>query len=311
MLTLALTIPCHAFNKVKTIENLIQMAEVEFLDSDLTKAGLTYKAITNLALDEVWPKHIRANIFQSYFRLAQLDKNQEVYWIKKAIVYAPDLKPNLDLTPPNLVQLFEEQCKKQNYINLDQSQSELSDKFKVLINSSESMDKVVSDKIYRLDFIKDGLAHHTFFVGGESIAGFSLKQKLKTQTSLTTAPKLLNKKSRSVNTQPLGKLATHLPMKLGTTKDIENPMDSSSFETSNLKSTNLKRTSFESPNLKTESLTTSNFNSLNSIKAKKAKPDRTWIYIASSVLAVTLGAVLINQNSDSSRSYEPNRTQGF
>lgn len=296
LLTLALITPCHAINKVKTLENLIQVAEDEFLDSDLSKAIQTYKAITNLALDEIWTVEIRANIFQSYFRLAQLDKTKEIYWIKKAIVFAPDLKPNLDLTPLNLVQIYEAQIQMQSYTNLKAIQASKSDKFKVLINSSDQIDKVVADKIYRLDFVNNGLTHHTYFMKGSEIATFDLDQRMKADLILANAPKKQDLKSMSNSSKQKIKLATQLPMKLSPTKYFDDSMMMASFESQNLKSTDF---------------TKSNFTSLSSDKPKKTKSNRTWIYIASSVLAVTLGAVLINQNNDSSRTYEPNRTQGF
>ena len=296
LLSLALTFPCHAMNKVKTLENLIHVAEDEFLDSDLSKATQTYKAITNLALDEVWPSEVRAHIFQSYFRLAQLDKTKEVFWIRKAIVFAPDLKPNLDLTPLNLVQIFKAQIQMQSYIDLKATQALKSDKFKVLINSSEQIDKVVADKVYRLDFDKNGSTHHTYFLKGSEIPNFDLDQRLSSALILARAHKKTDIQKISASTQNKSKLATQLPMKLSSTKYYEDQM---------------ALTSYESQDLSTDSLTKSNFNSLEANKPKKPKSNRTWIYIASSVLAVTLGAVLINQNNDSSRTYEPNRSQGF
>lgn len=288
-IVLTLASPTHAMNKVKTMDNLFHMAEIEFLDTDLSKAVASYTNITQLALDEIWPLETRRKIFQAHFRMGQLEKDKQPYWITKAIEFAPDLQPDLEITPKNLCELFSELSSKKTLISIDDDFSNSAPDHKILINSSQDIKKVSPSKLYRLDFIKPGAESITYYVKGREINSFDLNQKLAAEKRRD------EERMAAVKSQP--RLAKSLPVKLTPDSKLSDSMVLASFN----------------PNQQVNSeLQGSRYDGSSQTKLRKAKKRRRlWLYVGSAIVGVTLGAVLMSQNSGSPNTYEPANPQGF
>lgn len=280
LLAICIASPSYALNRNQIVQNLNLAAQLEFLDSDLIKAKNTYLKITEMSLDQAWTKDVREIIYQAYFRLAQLEKNQSEKWVLKAITYAPDLEPDLELTPKNLVTSYNKLKKDASFIKINSTKNKT-----YLINGSNKIAKVHKDKIYRIDDISNPFSE-VRFIKGHLIDGFN--------SSVITSAQ--NKKNEHKNHTPKQsteiKLATYLPQKKLFRPQLE---------------LNLNNTPNGSKNLNID------FAQLkNQIKHKKVKKrNNTWIYIASTIVAVTLGAVLISNNNDNSKAYEPSQSKEF
>ncbi len=288
ILIIALSHPCYGINKEQAIKNMSHMAELEFLESDLSKAEQTFIAITDLALDNHWTSDVRKSIFQAYFRLAQLKKTEASSWIKKAIEFAPDLKPDYDITPKNLVQNYDNLVLNIEYVTIKKVTNDSDLKFQRLINGSDAITRVVKDKIYRIDYLtKDPSSTTTHYVLGAKIN--SLDHKKLALDSRVNA-------NKSKTQKPNNSLATTLPAKIIPEVNFNPDLSiaSSVFE--------------QKSDLGFEA---NAFDELTNQKSKKTKSRNTWVIVASAVLALTIGGVLMSNNNDSPSGYEPNSKKGF
>lgn len=270
-------------DKAMMIDNLNKIAELEFLEGDLSKAQNTYKQITDLALDESWSDETRKIMFQSFFRLAQIDKGHEKEWTTKAFVFASDLEPNIKTTPQTLIKLYSQAKVSDQVVTLNESDLEntnLKGKHleQKIINGSKTLNTVYKNKIYRLDLLTGDQKSSTHFVRGDLIANFKPHK-----------PKVENKTVASTSKV----LAETLPTKTLKTINYTQSLSEGFGENKN------------------NTLDFQNAAGSSTAKVKSSKRRRTWIYIASTALAVTLGAVLISNNNDKSNSYDSARNQGF
>lgn len=313
-------------NKEKTIYNLNQLAEMEFLNSDLAKPLATYKSITDLTLDSLWSSQIREIIFKAYFRIAQIDKKQWKNWIFKAYVFAPDLTPDTETTPTSLIQEFKEIKENADFLNLNE-------KFQsVYINSSKNINSVHKNKIYRVDSVTLESLPSTQFLTGEEVVNYKpqfitfsgfcdeikvnktnfkfldIKQNYFVFSSFkckpTSVDAILAKDQKPKIQTPLIVTSSENISEIEKTKSEELALH---LPQKNQPEVHYTQTLSNSPNL------TQDFSSLNTNNSLnlKTKKNSRWIYIASSVLALTLGAMLIQQNDDKSNTYEPTRSNGF
>jgi hypothetical protein len=145
---------------------------------------------------------------------------------------------------------------------------------KTLVNGSSKITKVHRNKIYRLDTIKKGSPDITNYIVGSKI--FSYSPNSTSSNAMTSKPH--DQPAIGVE-KSIAELPTQLPLKLSPNFTYNEPLS--------LKSDFSSKTNF------------------------KPKKNITWVYVASSILAVTLGAVLINKSNDNSNSYEPTSKQGF
>ena len=88
----------------KQMEKLFVLAKKNFLQSELTTATEHYKSVVQLSYENDWSETLSSLISHSYFRLAQLEKEQSENWLKQALAFAPDTAPNPHIFPPPLVQ---------------------------------------------------------------------------------------------------------------------------------------------------------------------------------------------------------------
>lgn len=307
--------------KSNQILNLQNLAETEFLGDDISKSTNTYKKIVSLALNDLWTPEIKQIIFQSYFRLAQLEKGKENYWLEKAIEFSVDSKPDPKLTPMGLAENYTRliALNLQNESEIVKLNPEISNKY--IINSSFIKSGLNKKSIYRLDYIAEGSLPFTTFLSGLNINNFKISElnftglcekiKPSRKTNFTSAqikqysnfyvyssdecePKsvvtILNASKETSNPKIVNssktKLVTTLPQKT-IIEDLKN-----------------QNTSLSSPSI-------SENQNLSKIKYKKSNKKNTWIYVGSAILAVTLGAMFINQQNDNSRNYESTSRQGF
>ncbi len=271
--------PSHGSDRAQIITNLEVAAEIEFLDSDLTNARKTYKKIVQMALDQVWTDKIRTTIYQAHYRMAQLDKTNADKWVMSAIAFAPDFQPNNEITPRNLVDKYKMANLNSLFVEINKSKLE-----KVLINSSKHISKVHKNKIYRLDSITNPNLKPKF-VKGNQIDNYDENSFKATLVAIDHSKKQNQEQERET------KLALHLPQKKFLKSKLELNLASKDFKS-------------HTNNFKTAGFKTKN-------KIKEKNNDYTWIYVASSILAVTLGAVLISDNNDNSKPYEPSQSKGF
>ncbi len=353
-------------NKASHISNLKILAEVEFLDEDITKSINTYKKIISFGLAEVWGSDTKSTIFQSYFRLAQLEKDKEKLWIQKALDFASDLRPSSSLTPIGLKNTFEKirfetSTNQIEYIKLNlnnpKSKFSVNNESKELIdfkqadfkqdylnqihiNSSKNISIVNKNSLYRLDFISDTSLPSVAFVKGSNISGYKpveikfngLCENLETSSDIKlnsdqilkfenyyiysstdcepiSASLILNRNNLEEITTPMSdKIIIAQDKQAQSSKSMPNNLpQKSNPDVSDLSNTNYNlRPSDRALNTFPESKYSDGQS-----QVKKPRSTNKWIYIGSAVLAVTIGAMFLNQQNDSSEAYEPTRTKGF
>lgn len=335
------TIIKYSFSvKPNHILNLQNLAETEFLDADVAKSVKTYKKIVSLSLKEIWPQDVQNIIFQSYFRLAQLEKENEEFWIQKAIDYAMNLKPNSSKIPLGLIQTHE----KLSLLTLNDAENmiplnKLSDQ-NIRINGSNTLSLVNKNIIYRLDRVSEDSLPSVSYVLGSKILNYKFNSlmfeglcnniKPNTETPLTSeqfakynhfyvfsstkcdpikVSSILNqslspaRKIIKTNSNPLilslnpnpsdSTLPRELPLKTNLEQNTQTWTENSGFQLNNENKNNLL-----SP-------------SSGQLKIRNSKKSKTWIYIGSAVLALTLGAMFVHQQNDNSKTYESTQRQGF
>ncbi len=334
------------------ILNLQKLAEIEFLDDDVTKSIKTYKKIVSLALNDLWSAEVKQIIFQSYFRLAQLEKDKEGFWLQKSIDFAVDSKPDPKLTPMGLSQLHEKLLS--THLSDDQKLVKLNLSNKYLINSSVAKSALNKTTIYRIDYITEYSLPFTTYASGSKISNLkTLELKFKGLCKNLSPERKVNFTSSqlkqfanfyvfsSIKCEPTPvinilepnmldrKQALAEESKSSLVSDQRSELLTQSFAKSsskvNLTGTRLKlptslpvKTNIEDSN----EINPSSDRSLNLIAhpdsnskikndAKKSNRQKTWIYVGSAILAVTLGAMFINQQNDSPRTYESTSRQGF
>lgn len=271
-----------SFPKDTVIENLYQVAELEFVEGDLTKSLQAYQKITDSALDESWSEPTRRLIFQSYFRMAQLQKDQETTWVEKAYIFASDLTPDSNITPLGLKNLYQSITQNQDIILLPLEK--LNNK---TINGSKNLFSVHKHKIYRVDINTQEGQSSVHFVKGEKILNFTPEKQNPTVSKEPALPQTL----------PAKKKFTYVNNNMNIRDNLNSAETPSSFQEA-LQDLNAKM-NFQGGLVSKGPL------------KKDSKKKNRWLYIASTALAVTLGAMLVYQNNDKSSNYEPAKHQGF
>ena len=100
------------------LKALLARAQAEFLSPDPLSSKATYQKIVSLSHAQEWNEEERKIIFYSFFRLAQLEKTpaSSRLFLKEAMVFGRDLKPQVRLFPPPLIQTYR-QIKKQAFLS--------------------------------------------------------------------------------------------------------------------------------------------------------------------------------------------------
>lgn len=90
------------------LQSLLKQAQMEFVSHEPNESKKTFRLITEHIHSFDWNKKERKIIFYSLFRLAQLEKNtqKQKLLLQEAFVFGLDLKLNLQLFPPPLVEHY-------------------------------------------------------------------------------------------------------------------------------------------------------------------------------------------------------------
>lgn len=307
--------------KSNQILNLQNLAETEFLGDDVSKSINTYKKIISLALNDLWTPEIKQIIFQSYFRLAQLEKGKENYWLEKAIEFSVDSKPDPKLTPIGLAENYSHLISSnlQNESEIIKLDPELSKKY--IINSSFIKSGLNKKSIYRLDYIAESSLPFTTFLSGSKINNFKISEinftglceKIKPSRKINITSTQIKQYSNfyvysSDKCEPKSVMTI-----LNASKESSNPIIVNNSKTKLVTTLPQKimTEDLKSQNINLSSPMISKNQNLSKISYKKSNKKNTWIYVGSAILAVTLGAMFINQQNDNSRNYESTSRQGF
>lgn len=298
-----------AKDKVNTLVNLKSLAEHEFVSSgDLSEPLATYKKIISKSLDQPWPDKGRSVIFESYFRLAQIEKDQKEFWIKKAISYAYDLKPNPARIPISLIEDYEKLRKLKQFEKLAKNIDP-----QIIVNGSKKIKTVESNSLYRLDHFSDISFYQTKYALGKNISSTKFN-KNSFGGKCQKASARFNLENRELNNVYLFSSEKCDPIKLADMRIKfirESTLNVAKANPKPALPTLLPQKTTESVQMTSTTFGdhSMGFNQT-AIKPKKRSSNK-WYYIGSAVLAVTIGAMLINEDNDNSRRYEPTSRQGF
>lgn len=299
---------------IEQIRSLQTLANAEFMGEDPNKAVPLYTQIVSMALDQDWDEESRKIIFISFFRLAQLQPDQSMEHLRKALLFDLSQSPDPDLISPSLLMSFEK-IKKQVQDELIPFESPSTSTY--YINGALGQTQIHPQALYRLTFISNiygikteilkGEMTQELFPFGTPIAQGSCRdisavrpdvQDLKGSfifSSKNCAPKLLSTVAALTQNkiqQSESQLSDTLPTKVVAAQTVDLNLYPSSINTDDLAESSSPLAS-------------------HSTKGKLTPKQKTWIMVISGVAAVTLGAMLIHKQNDKSRGYEPVESKGF
>lgn len=292
------------------LNNIKRLGENEFLESDLSKAKNTFKTLADLQFKSLWSKQSRSSIFHGFFRLAQLEPEKSEEHIKNAYFFAPDLKPDPEFIPQKLIDIFTQQsC--HGCIELQNNPSRF-------INSSDQITAVEPERKYRLDFLGLEYGLHSSIVKGRDIDHYQMGsvEVRGSCDSLSLSKNLTFKNqdnafvlTKNCGPQKISKLLENRRIQLErlTKKEPTIKLSNTSLQVSPGLAKALPEKTVEELDFQF-SKTHPDFNST---KTQTSKKSNRWIYISSFVLALTIGAVLINEQNDNQTVYEPTSRRGF
>ena len=95
------------------LQPLLKQAQMDFVSYEPNQSKNSFQLIVEQIHSFDWNAEERKIIFYSLFRLAQLEKNlqKQKLLLQEALVFGMDLKLDLQLFPPPLVQLYSQQKK--------------------------------------------------------------------------------------------------------------------------------------------------------------------------------------------------------
>ncbi len=307
--------PEASSESVAQIRSLQTLADTEFMGEDPNKSIPLYEQIVSMALDQDWNDEARKIIFTSFFRLAQLQPQLSDNYIKQAILFDLTQAPDTELISQNLLASFEKIKKDLDKEVIDfQSHSTKT----YYVNGVKGQTQIHPQALYRLTFVSNVYGLKTEIVKGEAttelfpfgtpIAQGSCRDVSTVNTDIRDlkqsfvfsspkcAPKLLAAVAQLTQRQMQQSevhLSDTLPSKsVVTAQRVDMNLYPSSINTDGL----VDSTTHLAPS---------------STKGQLSKKQKTWIIVVSSIAAVTLGAVLINKQSDKSRDYAPVESKGF
>lgn len=108
----------YTSKRVERLQPLLSRAQAGFLSPDPLSSKATYQKIVSLSHAQDWNEEERKIIFYSFFRLAQLEKSEASsrLFLKEALVFGRDLKPEAKLFPPPLIKAYR-QIKKRAFLS--------------------------------------------------------------------------------------------------------------------------------------------------------------------------------------------------
>ncbi|MDE0118411.1 MAG: hypothetical protein OXM55_00185 [Bdellovibrionales bacterium] len=103
------------------IQSLLKQAQIDFLSYEPERSKKNFRRITEHMHTFDWNEEERKIIFYSLFRLAQLEKDlpKRELFLKEALVFGMDLKIDLQVFPPPLVNNYLHLKKKSSFVSLD------------------------------------------------------------------------------------------------------------------------------------------------------------------------------------------------
>ena len=103
------------------LQSLLKQAQMEFLSHEPDESKKTFRLITEHIHSFDWNKEERKIIFYSLFRLAQLEKNtqKQKLFLQEASVFGMNLKLDMQLFPPPLVEHYLKINKTTDFVSLN------------------------------------------------------------------------------------------------------------------------------------------------------------------------------------------------
>ena len=174
------------------LQSLLKQAQMDFLSYEPEQSKKTFRLIIEYIHSFDWNTEERKIIFYSLFRLAQLEKNpqKQKLLLQEAFVFGMDLKLDLQLFPPPLVELYLKLKKTAVFVALD---------LKKLFPSHEIV--IINGKVH------SNKEKITLPYGMYRITAFSSSQESWTQT--LSLSRLISKK---LKTSPLTSGSCHQPI---------------------------------------------------------------------------------------------------
>jgi len=92
--------------KSKNLLRLFYRAQQVFFKGSLSEAARSFELVVNQAYESHWKAAERKLIVRSFFRLAQIQRDQQSNWISKAIAFDSQLSPDPNLFRPQIISMW-------------------------------------------------------------------------------------------------------------------------------------------------------------------------------------------------------------
>jgi hypothetical protein len=272
-----------ARERAKTEKILISKYELAvkgLLLEDLKPSTFVFKEIVSLKNKSFLSKNSTEIILQSHMRLAHLDQENSIFWLKHALFFNPDYKPEDGLFNPVLTAALNKQRQQQNPFLYLLKKSELSDDNTNLYMNGISVKnsaKVHPSGEFNFIFLKDGFEKLEVAVSGEDI--MKLKPAKLKPLNLGTCQAPIFKKKYGIQIEKIYfspdcvKSIREIQEKILASKNSKKPMT-------------IAKTDFTNPRPQKD------------FKVNFFKRKTTWYIIGAAVATGILVATLSNQNND-------------